>query len=79
MYCDATSDDLAKREAAETLAAALARLSVEQREIVNLKTTAGLTLREIADVTGLPSGTVATRYRTAIGRLRDLLSRKCHE
>jgi RNA polymerase sigma-70 factor, ECF subfamily len=74
-----SADDLESREAAETVVAALARLSLEQREIVELKTNAGLTLHEIALVTGLPPGTVATRYRTAIGRLRDWLSRKQHE
>jgi RNA polymerase sigma-70 factor (ECF subfamily) len=66
-------------ETAELIALALARLTTEQREIVELKTYAGLTLREIAEVTGLPQGTVATRYRTALAKLRDWLSRKCHD
>ncbi|HEV3138303.1 MAG TPA: sigma-70 family RNA polymerase sigma factor [Pirellulales bacterium] len=73
------ADDLESREASDTLVAALARLSLDQREIVELKTSAGLTLREIALVMGLPPGTVATRYRTAIGRLREWLSREHHE
>ena len=47
--------------------------------MVELKSNGGLTLREIAEVTGLPPGTVATRYRTAIARLRERLTRKCHE
>ena len=64
---------------AQTVATALARLPAEQREIVELKTYGGLTLREIAEVTALPPGTVATRYRTAITRLRESLSRKCHD
>ena len=79
LYCEALSDDQAAREAAESLAAALAKLPIEQREIVELKTVSGLTLREIAQVTGLPPGTVATRYRTAIARLREWLTRQCHE
>lgn len=74
LFCEATSDDQAAREAAEELAAALKRLPMAEREIVELKTSGGLTLAEIAAVTGTPSGTVATRYRTAIARLREWLS-----
>ncbi len=79
LFCEAAGDALEAREAAEMLTAALARLPPEQREIVELKTSAGLSLREIAEVTGSPPGTVATRYRTAISRLREWLTRKCHE
>jgi RNA polymerase sigma factor (sigma-70 family) len=66
-------------ESSEMVAAALARLPSEQREIVELKAFGGLTLREIAEVTALPPGTVATRYRTALAHLRDWLTRKCHD
>jgi len=79
LYCEADSNDRKAREAAEILAAALARLGPEQREIVELKTTAGLTFREIAEVTSLPLGTVATRYRTAIMRLREWLEKSLYE
>jgi len=79
LYCEASSDDFAARETAEALAEALARLPPEQREIVELKNYAALSLREIAEITGLPLGTVATRYRTALGHLRGWLTRKCHE
>ncbi len=79
LFCEAAENDLEAREAAEMLSAALARLPPEQREVVELKTSAGLSLREIAEVTGSPPGTVATRYRTAIARLREWLTRKCHE
>jgi RNA polymerase sigma-70 factor (ECF subfamily) len=79
LFCEAASDDLEAREMAEALAAALARLPSEQREIVELKSYAQLTLREIAAITGLPQGTVATRYRTALANLRGWLERKCHE
>ena len=41
-----------------------------------MKTSGGLTLAEIAEVTGTPPGTVATRYRTAIARLRQWLSKE---
>jgi RNA polymerase sigma-70 factor (ECF subfamily) len=71
----AFSDEAAALEAAETVRAALERLPKEQREIVELKAFGGLTLKEIADVTALPAGTVATRYRTALERLREWLTR----
>ncbi|HEY2840015.1 MAG TPA: RNA polymerase sigma factor [Pirellulales bacterium] len=66
-------------ETAEALTRALARLPTEQREIVELKHYAELTLRQIAEITGHPQGTVATRYRTAITQLREWLKRACHE
>ena len=75
LFCDTRNDS----EAAELLAEALARLSPEEREVVELKSFGGLVLREIAEVTGAPLGTVATRYRMAIARLREWLTRKCHE
>lgn len=67
------SDEAQVRETAELVAAALARLRSEEREVIELKTYAGLTLAEIAAVTGAPPGTVATRYRTALKKLRLLL------
>jgi len=76
LFVESGGHDAAAREAAETVAAALARLEPERREIVELKTYAGLTFREIAQVTGLPQGTVATRYRTALAQLRDRLEGK---
>ncbi len=79
LFVEAAHDDREGREAAEELTLALTRLRPEQREIVELKTYGGLTLAEIADVTGTPPGTVATRYRTAIGQLREWLSRTCHD
>ena len=79
LFCEAPQDDLLARESAAALAAALARLSAAEREVVELKTYCGLTLHEIAAVTGAPAGTVATRYRAALGRLRQWLKTKCHE
>jgi RNA polymerase sigma-70 factor (ECF subfamily) len=64
------------RDAAETVAAALSRLSDDLREIVELKTYAGLTFRQIAAVTGLPQGTVATRYRSALAKMQSWISRQ---
>ena len=67
------------REAAAALAAALDRLSVDEREVVELKSYGGLTLAEIARITAAPPGTVATRWRTAVAKLKEILARQCHE
>jgi RNA polymerase sigma-70 factor (ECF subfamily) len=61
---------------AEWAAAALGRLRGVQREVVELKIYGHLTFREIAQVTGTPPGTVATRYRSAIKQLRDWMTRE---
>ena len=45
-------------------------LSEELREVVELKVFADLTFREISEVTGLAQGTVATRYRSALEKMR---------
>lgn len=73
-------NEAAAAEARDAVQFALARLPEEQREIVELKAFGGLTLREIAETTGLPPGTVATRYRAGLERLRTWLARnECHD
>lgn len=67
-----------RHEDAEVVAAALKRLAAEDREIIELKIFAGLTFREIGDVTGLPLSTVATRYRRALESLRPWLVKQLH-
>ncbi len=73
LFDEAWSDDLSRRETAEIVARALGNLRPNEREVIELKTYAGLTFREIAEVTGLPQGTVATRYRTGLEQLRRTL------
>lgn len=56
--------------------AAIARLPEEQREVVTLRYLSDLSYAEIARVTRLPHGTVATRVFRGLARLgRDLESR----
>ena len=72
----AAGDVHGQQEDAEIVAAALGRLAVDDRELVELKVFGGLTFREIADVTGLPQGTVASRYRRALESLRNWLTKQ---
>jgi RNA polymerase sigma-70 factor (ECF subfamily) len=60
----------------EVVAKALAKLSDEDREIVELKLHGGLTFREIAEVACVPQGTIATRYRRALESLRPWLEKQ---
>jgi RNA polymerase sigma-70 factor (ECF subfamily) len=60
----------------EVITKALARLSNEDCEIVELKLFAGLTFREIAEVVGAPQATVATRYRRALESLRPWVEKQ---
>ncbi len=75
LFCENSTDPIETRETSEQIAAALAKLGAEEREVVQLKIYAGLTFREIAEVTQTPQGTVATRYRTALARLGTWLKR----
>ena len=54
--------------------AALKELPAEQREVLELGYFDGLSQTEIADVTGQPLGTVKTRMRLAMQKLREPLS-----
>jgi RNA polymerase sigma-70 factor (ECF subfamily) len=56
------------------VAAALATLPPEQRETIVLAYFGGLSQSEIAERTGLPLGTVKTRTRLAMEKLRDQLA-----
>jgi len=70
LFC-AAADDLDALENAEWAAAALRRMDGKLREVLELKIFAGLTFREISRVTGAPQGTVATRYRAALAKMRE--------
>jgi RNA polymerase sigma-70 factor (ECF subfamily) len=73
----APSDPLADAEHAERsriVRAALAGLPAEQREALELGYFGGLSQSEIAEQTGQPLGTIKTRMRLALQKLRERLS-----
>ncbi len=59
---------------ARWIAAAVASLSDDQREVVVLKEYQGLTFQEIADTLGIPTSTVKTRLYRALSELRTRLA-----
>ena len=68
--------DVDARENVETVAAALGRLEPDLREVVELKAFSGLTFQQISQATGLPQGTAATRYRSALAKMRAWFTRQ---
>ncbi len=52
---------------------ALAQLSVPQREAVSLVYYGGHTYREVATLLNVPEGTIKTRIRDGLSKLRDLM------
>jgi RNA polymerase sigma-70 factor, ECF subfamily len=58
---------------AERVQAVLRELPEEQREAIVLAYFAGLTHQEIAEETGAPLGTVKSRMRLGLRRMRTLL------
>ena len=60
----------------EEVVAAVQDLPSEQREVVVLKIYAGLTFAEIAEVGGLSLATAASRYRYALEKLAETLSKE---
>jgi RNA polymerase sigma-70 factor, ECF subfamily len=60
----------------EALERALHALPPKQREVVSLRTFQGMTFHETADILGVSPNTAASRYRYALDKLRQLLSRE---
>lgn len=65
---------LQQDELRQALARALARISPQQRAVVELVFFHGCAYREIAQIVGCPIGTVKTRMFHALRRLRVMLS-----
>lgn len=70
LFVEAESDGAEAREAADSVALALASLDAEDREIVELKVYAELTFREIGEILRRPLGTVAARFHAALSRMQ---------
>ena len=64
-----------EREIAVTLAQATSRLSPTLRTTFQLRDIHGLSIRETADLLGVPSGTIKARLARARVRLREVMGR----
>lgn len=62
------------RETAMLLEEAVRTLPPDLCEVITLKIWGGQTFAEVAATLGIPQGTAATRYRTALGLLKKSLS-----
>ena len=72
---DSHPEDVAERtEELDRLRHALADLRDEEKEVFLLRQNADLTYDEIATALGIPIGTVKTRMRLALARLREVLA-----
>ena len=67
-------DALSLQQETEKLAEALRQLPEKQRQMIESAYFGDLTHNEIADATGLPLGTIKSRIRLALERLRHSLS-----
>ena len=56
------------------LESAIAELPADQREVLHLHAFEGMTFQEIAELVGESINTVASRYRYAVSKLRQMLT-----
>jgi RNA polymerase sigma factor (sigma-70 family) len=70
---ETTDEQAAVREQRRKVQAALAQLSPDQREALELAYYGGLSQTELSERLGVPLGTVKSRMFAALARLRDLL------
>lgn len=72
-YLADPTGDPAGRAEANQVSRLLGRLPAEQREAIYLRLYAGCTFAEIGKITGRTRFTAASRYRSGIGKLRQML------
>jgi RNA polymerase sigma-70 factor, ECF subfamily len=75
-YLRASDADQAAALDAQRISAEVARLSPKQREVVYLHVFAGMSHAEVGRSLGIPTFTVASRYRLALATLRRILVRE---
>ena len=68
-------DELQRKETQQEVREALSRLPETEQDVVRLRIHANLTFAEVAQELGIPLGTVLTRMRSALQRLRQKLQR----
>jgi len=68
-----------KREIAEMLVHAISLLSPTLRTTFRLRDVVGLSIRETADILGVPTGTVKARLARARARLREVMRERSRE
>jgi len=67
------NEDVEIFERREIVSTAMGKLPIEQRQVLELSYYGGLSHREISDQTGLALGTVKTRIRLGLDKLRSSL------
>ena len=74
-----TEQQLMTAQATRVMTAALEQLPTEQRTILLAAYWKGQTMQECAEEANVPLGTVKTRMRLALARLRELMHRRSKE
>lgn len=69
-------DQMVRQETSTEIRAALAMLSIEHQQVLELRYFAELELSEIALITSLPLGTIKSRLHRALHALRIVLQEK---
>jgi RNA polymerase sigma-70 factor (ECF subfamily) len=67
---DSPLKTVTQREEAQRLNEIIGSLPGEQREVLVMRVYGGLTFKQISQTTGDPLGTVATRYRSALEKVK---------